>query len=400
MSNGEWNNWMYPSEDACPQHTSWCGTTNETDLEDFKTTQTAIQLLDNVTREEGPFFLAVGFRKPHLQWRVPQRVLDEVAMADVTAPSTPFLPSSTPDLAYHMPVDDFLLEFTDVERCGSANLTDPGITWFSEGCARLWRRGYYAAVQYMDEQVGVILRELRERNLEQNTIVAFFGDHGWHLGEFGMWEKFSNFEVALRTPLFIRAPGISDVGVIDIPVELVDIYRTLADLAGLDLPDDEVIDGKSLVPMMRGPLNEEQVGEWTAFSQFPRCLNGANYASLPLSKDDRNVWRIYGDGDRPSFSHEVTNLPAFKLTNCNEITADGMDFMGLSVRTVAWRFTAWFKFQGEVNFEAGAVTEELYEYYKGDTDMKSPNNFDNVVDDPANAEAVKHLRRLIQEQWG
>ena len=161
MSNGEWDEWMYPTEDACPEQTSWCGTTNETDLEDFKTTQTAIRLLDNVTCEEGPFFLAVGYRKPHLQWRVPQRVLDEVEMADVTPPANPFLPPSSPDLAYHMPVDDFLLEFPDVESCGSANITDPSSAWFSEQCARTWRRGYYAAVQYMDEQVGVILREVR-----------------------------------------------------------------------------------------------------------------------------------------------------------------------------------------------------------------------------------------------
>ena len=214
-----------------------------------------------------------------------------------------------------------------------------------------------------------------------------------------MWEKFSNFEVALRTPLFIRAPQFQQAGIIDAPVELVDIYRTLADLADLNLPEDEVIDGKSLVPLMRRDLNEEQV-EWKAFSQFPRCLNGANYASLPLSKADRQVWRAYGEGDKPSFSHEVTGLPAWKLTNCNEITADGMDFMGLSVRTVEWRFTAWFRFSGEVDFEGGAVAEELYKYERGDLDIfKGSNNFDNVVDDPANAEALETLRSIIEEQW-
>lgn len=226
MSNGTWEEWMYPTEDACPSGTSWCGTDNETDLEDYKTTQQAFQLLDNITSSQEPFFLAVGYRKPHLQWRVPNRVLENVPLSSVSPPASPNFPPSTPPLAYHMPVDDFLLEFSDVEQCGSANLTDPTSAWFSETCSRLWRRGYYAAVEYMDEQVGLILDELKQRNLEENTIVVFFGDHGWHLGEFGMFEKFSNFEVALRTPMFIRAPSlVKPGGLTEAPVELVDMYR-------------------------------------------------------------------------------------------------------------------------------------------------------------------------------
>jgi len=400
MSDGTWEDWMYPTEDACSGGTAWCGTTNETDLEDYKTTQQSLKLLDNVTKEEeNPFFLAVGYRKPHLQWRVPQRVLDGVRLGDVTSPSQTSFPPSTPPLAYHMPVDDFLLEFSDVEACGSGNLTDPSEPWFSDECARLWRRGYYAAVEYMDEQVGIILDELRERGLEDNTIVAFFGDHGWHLGEWGMWEKFSNFEVALRTPMFIRAPGMG-YGLVDTPVELVDVYKTLAELAGLELPSGETIDGDSMVHLMEGGGGE---GDDMAFSQFPRCLNGENYANLPLSKDDRNVWEVYNEGDAPSHRHEISDLPEWKLTNCNEITVDGMDWMGLSVRTVDWRFTQWFKFGADgIDWESGTKgREELYRYFKGDVDVfDGVHNFENVVSDPAYVEVVEELRGYIKRQWG
>ena len=316
MNNGTWDPWMYPTEDACPEGTAWCGTQNETDLEDYKVTHTAKKLLNNITKVEKPFFLAVGYRKPHLQWRVPQRVLDRVKLSAVSSPANPYLPRSTPDLAYHMPVDDFLLEFTDVEKCGSGNLTDPS-AWFSEDCAKLWRRGYYAAVSYMDEQVGVILDELKQRNLEKSTIVVFFGDHGWHLGEWGMWEKFSNFELALRTPMFIRAPNMGS-GLISSPVELIDVYKTLVDLSGLALPDGEIIEGDSLVPLMKGEGRSDLV----AYSQFPRCLNGKNYAlNFPLSRDDREIWDTYNDGIKPTRrNREPTEFPEWKLTNCNEVS--------------------------------------------------------------------------------
>ncbi|GMI15771.1 hypothetical protein TrVE_jg4338 [Triparma verrucosa] len=403
MSDGTWESWMYPTEDACPLKTSWCGTDNETDLEDFKTTQQAIKLLDNITSTEknSPFFLAVGYRKPHLQWRVPNRILENVPLESVSSPASPDFPPSTPPLAYHMPVDDFLLKFSDVEQCGSANLTDPATAWFSESCSRLWRRGYYSAVEYMDEQVGIILNELKERKLEDNTIVIFFGDHGWHLGEFGMFEKFSNFEVALRTPMFIRAPSlVTPGGLTTAPVELVDVYRTVADLANLQIPANESssIDGESLLPLMQG-MKDDEVR--MAFSQFPRCLDGKNYADLPLSSDDRNVWNVYNDGDKPSRRHEITNLPEWKLSNCNEITVEGMDWMGLSVRTQDWRYTVWHQFGSEgINWEAAIGGEELYSYYPGDVDIfRSPNNFENVAGDPVNADVVNELRGYIEIQW-
>ena len=114
------------------------------------------------------------------------------------------------------------------------------------------RHGYYACVSYVDAQVGKVLDALQRLGLEQNTIVVLWGDHGWSLGEKDRWCKGTNFERDTRVPLMIRAPGMAKPGVsTEALIEYVDIYPTLAELAGLTPPAD--LDGRSLVPVLQDP---------------------------------------------------------------------------------------------------------------------------------------------------
>ena len=125
-----------------------------------------------------------------------------------------------------------------------------------------------ASVSYIDAQVGVILNHLNSLELDRNTIVIFFGDHGWHLGDHGLWNKHSNFEEATRTPLIIKSPDIDGGFINDSPVELLDIFPTLCDLAEIPSPED--LDGVSLLPILQ---KKSEVLKDFAISQYPRRCN-------------------------------------------------------------------------------------------------------------------------------
>ena len=137
--------------------------------------------------------------------------------------------------------------------------------------------GYYAAVSYVDAQLGIVLNALDSLGLSKNTIILIWGDHGWHLGDHGQWCKHTNFEQATHSPLIISAPGIKP-SVTSSPSEFVDIFPTLCDLVGAQIPAN--LDGKSLVPVMQNP--KTTVKEYS-ISQYPRydpSYKGAQLFSL------------------------------------------------------------------------------------------------------------------------
>jgi iduronate 2-sulfatase len=216
MADGTWDEWMYPGEDICENGTAWCAVPafdeNGTAavFEDGQTSDVAIAQLRNLSAiraETGaPWFVAAGYRKPHLQWRFPEEILElyPADLGDIPLPAQPILPAGAPDVSFHMAVDDFLQAFSDVQACGAANLTR---YWsFPDDCVRAWRRAYWASVSYMDSELGRVVAEVDALGETDNTIMILFGDHGWHVGEYGEWEKFTNFEYATRTPLIFKVP--------------------------------------------------------------------------------------------------------------------------------------------------------------------------------------------------
>ena len=195
--NTTWAAWNNPNEPRCPQNTSWCSVEDTERFQDTQIASTALELLSNVTRdEERPFFLAVGFRKPHVQWRAPTRAFDAYPPWNVSLASRPKAPLHQVDLAFHVPVHEIDV-FSDWRACGGSQALTPTHNYPSE-CQQAWRRGYYAAVTFVDEQLGVVLDGLTARNRERDTVVVFFGDHGWHLGDQGEWMKMTNYENVVR----------------------------------------------------------------------------------------------------------------------------------------------------------------------------------------------------------
>ena len=187
-----------------------------------------------------------------------------------------------------------------------------------------------ASVSFIDTQVGKLLIELEKQGLTNNTVIVLWGDHGWHLGDHGIWCKHSNFEQATHSPLMFSSPGTKQGIKNSSPTEFVDIFPTLCDLAGIDIPEN--VDGVSLKPILTG--DSEKVKDF-AISQYPR-------------------------GNR----------------------------MGYSLRTERYRYTAWFEIEfrkGEKATSKNLIAEELYDY---ETDY---NETVNLADDKSYAKIRKEL---------
>lgn len=196
---------------------------HDTIYKDGKIAQKAIRDLRKLKEQGKPFFLATGFYKPHLPFNAPEKYW---ALYDgkVSLPENNFPPENAPKESLH--------NFGELRAYAGI----PGEGPVSDGFARELIHGYYACVSYTDAQIGKVLDELERLELDRSTIVILWGDHGWNLREHGLWCKHCNYETSLHTPLIMRVPGIKQVEASREIVEYVDIYPTLCELAGLELP--------------------------------------------------------------------------------------------------------------------------------------------------------------------
>ncbi len=195
-------------------------------------------------KTDQPFFLAVGFARPHLPFSVPKKYWDLYAPRRLPMPGYEKAPAGAPRYAVKRDV-----EINQYAPIPSSAEHDP----FPDTLARKLIHGYYAGVSYVDAQIGKVLKELAAQGLDKNTVVVLWGDHGYFLGELGIWTKHVNYELANRIPLIIAAPGITRPrSATSQLTETVDIYPTLAELAGLPRPaTTQPLDGLSLVPVLR-----------------------------------------------------------------------------------------------------------------------------------------------------
>lgn len=273
-----------------------------------------------------PFFLAVGFWRPHLPFVAPKKYWDLYDPKKLPPPTSWTAPADCPPIALH--------DYKEIRGYALMPETYPIQPDFA---ARL-RHGYYASISFLDEQIGKVLGALDRLGLRDNTIVAFISDHGFHLAEHGLWCKTSCFEYDARVPMIISAPGMKQPGTRSASLaELVDLYPTLADLAGLRAPAE--LEGTSLRPILEDPLATVKTG---AFTQHPRP---AYYRGKP-------------------------------------------EVMGVSVATKNFRYTEWR------HLATGAVSaREFYNH------RKTLNENRNEADNPKFAEDFKEGARLLKQQF-
>lgn len=263
-----------------------------------------------------PFFLACGFFRPHTPYVAPKAYFEMYPREKFALPDVP------KDHEESAPAPAF----------GSRKKEQDALT---DDLRRQALQAYHASTTFMDAQVGQVLDALEKAKLADRTIVAFISDHGYHLGEHGLWQKMSLFENSARVPMVIfdpRARGNSKV--CTRTVELVDLHATLADLCGLDAPKT---DGTSLAPLLADPA-----ASW----------------------------------DRPAFTQVSRGTP----TATGEEGKDAKWFMGRSVRTERYRYTEW---------AGGEKGTQLYDY------TTDPNELKNLAADPKLAETVAAMKALL-----
>ncbi|MEM9281813.1 MAG: sulfatase [Verrucomicrobiota bacterium] len=289
----------------------------------------AVEALRELGDSKEPFFLAVGFKKPHLPFCAPEKYWDLYDRDEIPAPEPSHHPEGAPELAWR--------SWEELE--GYRDIDDDGV--LTESQVKELRHGYYACVSYIDAQVGRLLDQLESSGLSGNTIICLWGDHGFHLGEQGIWTKANNYELSTRVPLIVADPSQDSGGdVTNALVELVDVYPTLVDLSGLSIPYG--LEGISFAPLMKDP---ERTWKTAAFSQYPRAKTGNRHE---------------GRGD----------------------------LMGYAVRTDRYRYVEWQDSRsGEV------VAQELY-----DQD-EDPGEAFNRASDPELAQALEEHRKIMEEGW-
>ncbi|MDZ8119058.1 sulfatase [Pontiella agarivorans] len=269
---------------------------------DGKTTTLALSRLEIMANQDKPFFLGVGFIRPHLPFNVPKKYWDLYPEESITLADNPTMPEGAPKEA------DFnsgeLRSYSNIPRGKNELVLDPET-------AKNLRRGYYACVSYVDTQIGKIMKKLNALGLADNTIIIVWGDHGWSLGEHSHWGKHTCFNNAVQTPLIMHVPGGVSGKKSESLIEFVDLYPTLCDLAGLQKPDH--LQGRSLVPVLNDP--EAQVNDYV----FARWHNGETIVSSRFNyteyynKNGKMISNMLYDRFKdPEENVNIVNNPEYK----------------------------------------------------------------------------------------
>lgn len=252
----------------------------------------AIKTLERIKKNnKGPFFLAVGFYKPHLPFNAPKKYWDLYDSKDFQLPEQNVPPKNAPELAETNWGE--LRAYTRIPKKGAV----------SDSIALKMIHGYHACVSYTDAQVGRVLEKLKTLGLDKNTIVVLWGDHGWKLGEYGDWCKHTNFEIDTRAPLIIADPKSKMKNkTTKALVEFVDIYPTLCELAGLPKPERQ--QGESLAPIVRNP---KLSGKKVVVSQYPRNKGGVMGYSYRTAQYRYTKW-LKNDASKDVVALELYDL--------------------------------------------------------------------------------------------
>ncbi|UMB61695.1 sulfatase [Lutibacter sp. A80] len=288
--------------------------------EDGYNTLSAIETLnDLVKNNQKPWFLALGFKKPHLDWIAPKKYWDMYDEAKI-----PIAKQVNP------PKDGATMGLSEsLELRVSADMPKKGN--FSPKLQRQLRHGYYACISYIDAQVGKMIQALKNSGAYENTIIVLWSDHGFNLGEMGYWGKATNYEIATRVPFIISAPGTTDKTKgqkANATVELIDLYPTLCDLAELNKPKH--LEGESLVSILKKPNLKSKK---PAFSVFPTPAL-REWAARPFTPPFRTTFFM------PLIEKIETKIKTQMGEKWNKKTFEQF-VMGYAMRTDDYRFVIW-----------------------------------------------------------
>ena len=255
-----------------------CAEVEDDFYDDGKNTLEAIATLRRMATQEKPFMLTLGYWKPHLPWNAPKKYWDLYDRENIPLPPNPEHPQDSPR---------YSTDWCNLQKYKLPESPNKLLVG-DEDAARKMKHAYASCVSYIDAQIGNVLDELDTLGLRDHTIVMLISDHGWHLGEQDHWGKSTNFDNSTRAPMIISAPGLVSPQRTNALVEYVDIYPTLCELAGIELPT--YLEGNSVTPLL-----EEPARDWkrAVFSQYPRGWPRAKFEGYSIRTDRYNYiqWR-------------------------------------------------------------------------------------------------------------
>lgn len=327
-------------------------------------TRLAIETMKQMAKADKPFFLGLGFKKPHLNWTAPKRYWDLYDPDKIPMAAHSDAPEGGAAMGLHA-------SFELRTRAGI-----PKIGPLGPELSRTLKHAYLACVSYVDAQVGLMVRALEDAGVRDNTIIIVWGDHGWHLGDLGVWGKATNYEIATRVPLMIWTPGMKSRGKpTDALVELVDMYPTLCELAGLPIPDH--VEGHSFVPLLDDP---DRAWKKAAFSQYPNPAL-REWAANPLSQGMRETW--FGPLIR-----EVEGRIIEQMGDTWDRELFEQHLMGYTMRTDRYRLVVW---RDHRNPQADPVFVELFDH------QSDPGETKNIASE--NPSVVVRLTQQLDAGW-
>ncbi|XP_049865291.1 iduronate 2-sulfatase [Pectinophora gossypiella] len=323
-------------------------------LPDLQSIDYAIEILKRTSNSTKPLFIAVGFHKPHIPLKFPRKYLDQVPIEQVRLPKYPHKPAAMPLVAWH--------PWTDVRQrddIKSLNIDFPMGTMPKKWTLKI-RQSYYAAALYIDDLIGKLLSYVDMKK----TIIVLTSDHGWSLGENGLWAKYSNFDVALKVPLIFSIPKMAHKS-LTTPVELIDIFPTLVDLAGLPY--------------------------------VPKCPNDTDKVILCVQgKSLLHYMNRFSEGDK-HISFSISQYPRpgeYPVINSDKPRLMDINIMGYSIRTNRYRYTEWISFNNKLftrNWNK-LYGVELYDH------ITDPDESNNVNTNPQYKYIKIYLSKLLRSQ--
>lgn len=327
----------------------------------------AIATMKEIVAEgKQPFFMALGYKKPHLNWVAPRRYWDLYNPKNIPLSTQVAGPENGAAMGLHASFE--LRTRHGIPKTGPI---DPPL-------ATTLKHAYLACVSYVDAQIGRVLAALDELGVREQTIIVVWSDHGWHLGDMGIWGKATNYEIATRVPLMIWTPGMPPASrgqKTDALVELIDLYPTLCDLVGIEQPAH--LEGQSMVPLLADP---HRAWKTAAFSQYPNPAL-REWAANPLSP-----------GMRETFFGPLIQEVEARIIEQQKAAWDRDLFeqrlMGYAMRTDRYRLVVW---KDVTRPNAQPVFVELYDHH---VDPQETRNMANQE-----PERVQRLMEQFNAGW-
>lgn len=300
-------------------------------------TELTKRTLTRLAKMDKPFYLGLGFFRPHLPFAAPKKYWDLYDSETLPLPKSPDIPAGAPIFTMNSMYE--LRHYDNFNHIGH-----PTDYKMNADTARILKHGYYASVSYVDALFGQLVSHLKEIGIYNNTIIIVFGDHGWKLGDQNSWGKMTNYNIDLKVPMMVRYPDQEKRGVQTFAItELVDVFPSLLELAGIEVPD--YLQGHSFVPLLENP---DLTWKKAAFSQFHR---------------------------RP------------------KVTPDGGRYMGYSINTDKYHYIEWYTWDHIAGERGDFVTSELFD------SVSDSNETTNLYENEDYNDVVEELSDQLVAGW-